>query len=225
LGLAVARALNAFTRDNENAPDKLAASVGRGQRSAVGTYGFSLGGLIAEEGKIPGETLAPLETRIALPEPWRWLLIQPQGANGLHGRSERQAFSTLDDVSEDHRQELAVELRERLIPAARRGDFLSFSDSLFRFGYRAGLCFKDIQGGAYHGPRIEQIVSIARSLGISGVGQSSWGPTVFGLCPDESAAQAIARKLRECLLDADTSITGTANQGAQITVDGERISS
>src|SRR6185369_9568677 len=46
LALAVAAALNAFAGLPSQTPTELALSVGRGLRSAVGTYGFVFGGLI-----------------------------------------------------------------------------------------------------------------------------------------------------------------------------------
>ena len=52
-------------------PAELAQSVGRGLRSAVGTYGFVHGGMIAERGKLPGEVISPLDARVVLPEDWR----------------------------------------------------------------------------------------------------------------------------------------------------------
>src|SRR5262245_37756271 len=44
LGLSVAAALNAFCGLPSQTPQELALSVGRGLRSAVGTYGFVFGG-------------------------------------------------------------------------------------------------------------------------------------------------------------------------------------
>ena len=53
-------------------------------------------------------------------------------------------------------------------------------------------------------------------MGIDGVGQSSWGPTVFALCESQTAAEDLLRQVRpsaeaedyECLISAP------ANQGA-----------
>jgi beta-ribofuranosylaminobenzene 5'-phosphate synthase len=107
-------------------------------------------------------------------------------------------------------------MQEMLIPAARRGDFAAFSSSLYHFGYQSGLSFASIQGGAYNGPRLQQIVETIQSLGITGVGQSSWGPTIFALCPDELSARVLAEQLRRTISDADITITATANHGARL---------
>ena len=66
-------------------PQELALSVGRGLRSAVGTYGFVFGGLIVEQGKLPDEPISPLDCRIDLPEAWRFVLVRPLGLTGIAG--------------------------------------------------------------------------------------------------------------------------------------------
>ena len=216
LGLSVARALCELYDKLPTTPPELARSVGRGQRSAVGTYGFFYGGLIAEPGKQATDTLAPLELRLELPTGWRWVLVCPRDGGGLHGDQERRVFSELQQSKLECTPELPRELHDRLLPAARQGDFQAFSDSIYRFGYQSGMCFASIQGGAYNGPRLQQIVETIRSLGVRGVGQSSWGPTIFALCPDEPAAQNLVDQLWRVVMDADIAITATANHGARI---------
>jgi beta-RFAP synthase len=216
LGLSVARALNEFVGDRSSSPETLARSVGRGERSAVGTYGFFYGGLIAEFGKSADDQLAPLEVRLDLPPSWRWLMVCPTDQGGLHGTQEQSAFADMRDPASDFASQLLEEVQKRLLPAARQGSFADFSASLYRFGYYSGLSFASVQGGAYNGPRLSQIVESIRQLGIEGVGQSSWGPTIFALCPDEAAAQTLARQLRVTMNDCDVSITATCNHGARI---------
>jgi len=85
LGLAVAAGLNAFCGLPSQTPQELALSVGRGLRSAVGTYGFVFGGLIVEQGKLPNEPISPLDCRINMPGAWRLFLVRPRGLAGLAG--------------------------------------------------------------------------------------------------------------------------------------------
>jgi beta-ribofuranosylaminobenzene 5'-phosphate synthase len=216
LGLCVGRLLDEFVGHPVAAPAELARSVSRGARSAVGTYGFFYGGLIAERGKLANEFLAPLQVRMELPSSWRWLLVRPRDHTGLYGTQEQRAFSEMLDPASDHARELSAELEHGLIPAAERQDFTEFSSSLFRFGYRSGLSFGAVQGGAYNGPRLQQIVDQIRHLGIEGVGQSSWGPTIFALCPDEATAESAANQLRRLVSHSDVSVTATCNHGARV---------
>ena len=86
LGMAVAMALSALAERPVDDSARLAESVQRGERSAVGSYGFSLGGLIIEAGKLPSDRLSPLITRQPLPDSWRFVLVQPRGVEGLSGK-------------------------------------------------------------------------------------------------------------------------------------------
>ena len=75
LNLAIGAGLCRFLNLSEASIEELAATVGRGARSAVGTYGFRLGGLIVDAGKESGQALGKLATRVALPDTWRFVLF------------------------------------------------------------------------------------------------------------------------------------------------------
>ncbi len=199
LALAVGAGLNASFGRETMTPEELTTCMGRGQRSAVGAYGFFLGGLVIEEGKAPGERLAPIKERILLPPQWRFLLIRPQSSEGLSGQEERDAFRALPSVPEPVTQRLWSIVQERLAPAARGGDFAEFSESLYEFGHEAGLCFAARQGGAYASALLERWVTGLRRHGVAGVGQSSWGPTLFALFPNHDAAATLAQDLQKLL--------------------------
>ena len=196
LGLSVAAALNALYGIVPARPRELAASVGRGKRSAVGTHGFFLGGLIVERGKQMDEPLSPLDCQLSLPEDWRVVLIRPTDFCGLSGIAEQQAFSELPTIPPAVTETLTDELRQNLLPAAAQGAFSGFSESLFRYGQLAGSCFATQQGGSYNGPRLTQLVHQILEMGVQGVGQSSWGPTLFALFPTLAAAETFCTKLR-----------------------------
>lgn len=220
LALSVAAGLNALFGLGEPSAVELAMSVGRGLRSAVGTYGFVLGGLIVERGKLPGEAIAPLDCRLDLPADWRALLIQSAATSGLSGSDEQQAFDNLPPVPDDVTRRLTDEIRLVMLPAAARGDFDEFSESVYRYGRLAGQCFAPIQGGPYNGPDLERLVESIRACGIRGVGQSSWGPTLFALLPDAAAAEALQRRLTETLPPPLPMMLSTSlnHRGAQVTL-------
>ncbi len=197
LALATAAALDQLVGLSTSCPRRWAAALGRGVRSAVGTYGFERGGLIVEAGKFAGDEISPLITRVALPRAWRFLLIWPSAGQGLSGQAERSAFESLPSVSPEVTDQLCHEALLNLIPAARDGRFDELSESLFRFGHTAGMCFAHAQGGPFSSPLLERRVEAMRSMGVRGVGQSSWGPTLFALLADENAARALADQLRK----------------------------
>jgi len=92
LALAVARAL-AELRGLPTEVTALARAVGRGRRSAIGTWTFALGGFVLEGGR-KGEdgAVAPLLARLPLPGAWRCVVVVPRGKPGLTGEEEAAAF-------------------------------------------------------------------------------------------------------------------------------------
>jgi beta-RFAP synthase len=216
LAMATAAGLSALHHLPTQSAGELAASVGRTGRSAVGTYGFTLGGLIAERGKLPGEPLSPLDCHLDLPPDWRFVLIAPRDVAGIANDQERTAFANLPAVPAAVTADLTRLARERLLPAAAQGDFATFAASVYQYGRHSGECFASLQGGPYNGPRLAALVAHLRSHGVIGVGQSSWGPTIYVLARDDAEAQQVAALSRAQEPDAELWIAAPANQGARI---------
>lgn len=219
LGLAVAAGLNRLAGVPDDTLDVMARRVARGLRSSVGTYGFRYGGLIAENGKLADETLGQLVAHLQLPSEWRFVLFRPTQLTGLAGRSEQQAFERLPPVDERVRDRLWRELVEGILPAAQRGDLNDFGDSVYRYGRQAGMCFAAYQGGPFANPTLASWVERARKLGVRGVGQSSWGPTLFGILPNEDAAAEFARDLQASPGGDELDILMTAASPAGASID------
>jgi len=96
-------------------------------------------------------------------------------------------------------------------------EFERFGDSVYRYGHQAGMCFAARQGGPFASPRIGALVSTIRGLGVRGVGQSSWGPTVFALLPNEAEAEYFSDHIGEHLGNPHTiEIVQPNNTGALI---------
>jgi predicted sugar kinase len=66
---------------------------------------------------------------------------------------------------------------------------------VYRFGHAAGQCFAAVQGGPYASDFAERLVNRIRRLGVEGVGQSSWGPTVFAVTQHHADAQSLIESL------------------------------
>jgi beta-ribofuranosylaminobenzene 5'-phosphate synthase len=219
LALSLAAGLNAFRGGPPLEAHQLAALTGRAARSAIGTYGFLHGGFLVESGKRADEDLSPLEHRAPLPASWRFVLICLAGQHGLSGEAEQTAFRDLPPVAPDTTRQLRHIVNDELVPAAAEGDFARFSRGVYRFGYRAGMCFSARQGGAFASPRIAQLVETVRGLGVEGVGQSSWGPTVFALLECDDSAKRFAAAINKSLNNQDTLIVAEPNaSGARITL-------
>jgi beta-RFAP synthase len=218
LALSVIAGLDAWRGNATLDAPELAAVARRGVRSAIGTYGFVLGGLLMETGRLDCQRLAPLEKRLSLSESWRFVLVIPAKQRGLSGEEERLAFQSLPPVPRPTTDALLAELTGELFPAAARGEFARFSDSLYRYGYAAGTCFAARQAGAFASPRVAELVERIRSLGVRGVGQSSWGPTVFALLESAAAAEEFCEQIRPHVIPDDMLIVAEpSNTGARIT--------
>jgi beta-RFAP synthase len=199
LGMSVAAGLSTLFDIPLQTPAELAISVGRGQRSAVGTYGFALGGLIVERGKRANEPISPLDCHLDLPTEWGVFLARARGASGLANLDEVRAMSDLPPPSASVTDQLENILRDRLVPAAARSNFDSFSAAVFDYGRLSGELFAPLQGGPYNGPLLTRIVELFRSRGLTGVGQSSWGPTIFAFTRSHDEATTLRKPLSEAL--------------------------
>lgn len=193
LGLAVAKALAVASGEPELASAELAARVGRGERSAIGVHGFDRGGLLVDAGKLPGEAVSPLLAHVSLPDEWRVVLFTPPVTNRWHGDHERRAFATASAGDPDALRKLA---EDEILPAARNGDVDAFGEAIYTFNRKAGEPFSVAQGGVYASREIADLVADVRACGVRGVGQSSWGPTVFAVAPDSDTALSLVLRFR-----------------------------
>jgi beta-RFAP synthase len=218
LALSIAAALDALAGRELREPEALAKIAGRARRSSIGTHGFFRGGLLVDPGKLAGEELPPLLTAVPLPSAWRFVLLRPAKAVGLSGDAERAAFGNLPPVSESRTAELYDIALSRLVPAARSANFHAFSRALEEFGRLAGECFASQQGGQYASVDAMRMIELAKRLGVHGVAQSSWGPTVAALLSNtEEAEQLVARVRQHDVAGAiQTMIAAPSNRGAFI---------
>ena len=197
LALAIAAGLRELVGLPPGSATELAAAVGRGARSAVGSHGFVHGGLIWERGRTSKSPLSDLTERVALPSEWRIVLVTPPRGRGLSGTAERRAFNSLPPVPAVVTQQLELLAEQRILPAATAADVDAFGEAIHEYGRIAGDCFAAVQGGPYASPETAACVDALRSMGVRGVGQSSWGPTVFAITPSMAAAANVAKSLSE----------------------------
>jgi beta-ribofuranosylaminobenzene 5'-phosphate synthase len=217
LGLAVARALAELTGVASD-PIELARSVGRGRRSAIGTWTFALGGFIVEGGRRLGsEEMAPLLARFAIPDSWRCVVAVPQGPRGLSGEAEARAFEQLPTPPDGEVERVSHLVLMQLLPALVEGDLSSFGGALSAVQRITGGWFAAQQGGVFAPGPTERLVADMAAAGASGVGQSSWGPAAYGLVESDAAASELAEQLRQTLGSAGAVFEGGfARHGARV---------
>jgi beta-RFAP synthase len=193
LGLAVARAL-AELHGLPTDPVELARVVARGKRSAIGTWTFALGGFIVEGGRRLGtDKIAPLLARFAVPSSWRCVVAVPPGARGLSGEAEAAAFEQLPAPPDRDVERVSHLVLMQLLPALVEADLASFGEALSAVQRITGAWFAEQQGGIFAPGHTEQLVADMAAWGTAGVGQSSWGPAVYGLVEGDEAARELAQ--------------------------------
>ena len=218
LNLAIAAGLRRFLNLADTSLEEMSATVGRGARSAVGTYGFELGGLIVDAGKEPGQALGKLATRVALPDAWRFVLFCQPDERGLAGSSEATAFERLKTVPDDVTGKLWTITNDEILPAVEQRDCRKFGGAIYRFGRLAGECFAAVQNGPFASEEIEGLVDLIRAFGVPGAGQSSWGPTVFAVTAGDEEARRLVEWVRgrTASVDYDVTIARPNNCGATL---------
>ncbi len=191
LALAVARAV-AGLGDARPGSVELAGQVGRGRRSGIGIHGFDHGGFLVDAGGRGETQIAPLVARAEVPDAWRIVLAGPETGEGLSEEAEREAFTRCGEMPGEATRVLTSLLLQQVLPGLNEADIDEAGEGLFGFGRLVGESFAAVQGGCYADPQMASLVEWARAEGIRGVGQSSWGPTIWMLCPDQAAADLLA---------------------------------
>lgn len=196
LALAVARA-SAELFDLPAEVTALAQAVDRGRRSGVGTWTFDHGGFVLEGGRTAdAEQVAPLLARLPFPEAWRCVVAVPRGKPGLAGDDEAAAFARLPSPSARDVERVAHLVLMQLLPALAEADLAGFGDALGEVQRITGGWFAPVQGGVFAPGETGELIERLRAWGALGVGQSSWGPAVYGIVGDPGASQALAERVR-----------------------------
>ncbi|WP_435145897.1 beta-ribofuranosylaminobenzene 5'-phosphate synthase family protein [Halobaculum sp. P14] len=229
---AVARAHGRDPEVRARAPD-----LGRGGRSGVGVAAFERGGVLLDAGhpterftaEPPAQgdwTVPPVVARHPVPDDWRFLLVVPDADPGRCGGDEdasiRRVVEAADPAVADR---VAGVLQRKLLPAVVDGAVERFGDAVRAVGRLNGTWFADAQGGVYRPPVGDLVAELGDAPAVFGAGQSSWGPTVYGVT-DAARADDARDAGRDALdaagVDGDVAVVRGRNDGAAVTgLDGE----
>jgi beta-RFAP synthase len=193
LGLAIARGL-AELAGIPAGPGELAEASARGARSSVGCWTFAAPGLVVEAGVPDGGWISPVVARYPMPERWRCVLAMPLGMEGVSGDPEERFFGQLRE-SAAAEPRVSRLLLTALLPGLLSGDIDEFGAALTQIQREMGSLFAAQQGGVFH-PRAAPLVDALLALGVGAVGQSSWGPSVYGIVDGPELAADVADRLR-----------------------------
>lgn len=190
----------------------------RGLRSGIGIESFKSGGFIVDGGGGNGEDETPLTLfRRNFPRDWRVVLVFPPGARGLSGKDEERAFGGMEPDS-GASAEICRLVLMKLLPGLLEEKLEVFGDAIERIQRITGESFAGAgaQSGCYASPLAEDIFSKMRRLGAHGMGQSSWGPLLYGFARDRAAARGVALGLRGFSPDVAVNVVSGRNVGARV---------
>jgi beta-ribofuranosylaminobenzene 5'-phosphate synthase len=219
LGLAIALGV-AELAGVRAGPQELADASGRGARSSVGSWTFAAPGLVVEAGVRADDAISPLVARYPMPERWRCVLALPTGVEGLSGDVEERFFSDLLHDRPGLEPRVSRLLLTALLPGLLTEDIDEFGGALTEIQRDIGSMFAARQGGVFH-PRAAPVVEALQALRVGAVGQSSWGPTVYGIVDGPERAADVADRLRRAVgPDIDVSVVDFDRTGARVTRQG-----
>src|SRR2546430_13491710 len=87
----------------------------------------------------------------------------------------------------------------QLLPAIAEADLPAFGAALAEVQRITGGWFAPAQGGVFAPGQTGEMVERLRDWGAAGVGQSSWGPAVYGITASAQESPGIARRARAVL--------------------------
>ena len=236
LGSGTPVALSALTGvgrayDGDPNARELAPELGRGGRSGVGVATFESGGFVLDAGHptarfttarpARGEWRVPaVSARHEMPEEWRFLLVVPEAEAGRSDEAEDESMrAVVERADPEIADRVAGVVTRRLLPAIAEGAVERFGAAVEEVGRLNGAWYADEQGGVYRPPVGSVVAVLADDPAVFGAGQSSWGPTVYGVTDAERAEAARAagkRALDEADVDGRVRVVRGRNDGAEV---------
>jgi beta-RFAP synthase len=218
--LAIATALASILDVDASIPE-LAVAMGRARRTAVGTSIFERGGFVVDGGKNLNTTKCPpLIYRQPFPIEWPFIVAVPNLKEGLSNSEENHAFDRLTKMPAEDAGQICRLIMLKLLPALAEKDIESFGSALTKIQIITGNHFAQAQGGTYASPAAAECIEFLKKSGAYGVGQSSWGPALYGVVKQEEA-KAVLSKVKAYLREGvggQAFIAKANNKGATITV-------
>jgi beta-ribofuranosylaminobenzene 5'-phosphate synthase len=216
---------------------EIALAVGRGVHSGIGIATFQHGGFVLDGGhklladnnssftknerkrQTGKDSVPPLLFKHPMPGDWFFVMIIPKADPGFSGAKEQSAFLQLPVAPPNLVEKISWVLLMKMLPALVEKDIANFGQALTRIQYMVGDCFASAQGGRFAAPLLEKLVDFLLAKGAAGAGQSSWGPTVYGLVQGKERAQTLtceAQKFLDSLRGGQALCVRPHNRGAQV---------
>ena len=197
--------------------DEIAYKFGRGRISRIGIEVFKQGGFILDAPRRIGEQINKTILRIEFPKNWLVVLGIPKEIRGLDEEEEKIAFNRLPKPSRKYPERISHLILVKLIPALLDNEIYEFGEALTEIQQLIGEVFKPVQGDVIANPISRKVIDVFSENNLVGLGQSSWGPTVYGFTPSMKTANEAMKAVKETFQDkVDVIITRGRNEGAVI---------
>jgi len=232
LRMAIAAAI-CFALDLEIDTVNLSKKVLRGGTSGIGSLGFWSGGILFDEGRkrpivsdvfVPSVLARDYDVSPLLYQkpdlPFFPVVVLPTGWDRIFGEQERQLFSKLTPIPKCQAEETSLLVFGDLRSAVEKEDFDGFCRAITAM---SNVGFKK-QELSIRGDAATKVFELMTSLGLFGVGMSSWGPACFGFVKSKKAAENIASELLKYPI-VEAAWPASFAEGATVQInDGEKIS-
>ncbi|WGI17690.1 beta-ribofuranosylaminobenzene 5'-phosphate synthase family protein [Methanonatronarchaeum sp. AMET-Sl] len=190
--------------DTEVDVELVAEDLGRFKYSRVGLNTFRDGGFVVEAGET-GQIY-----RTNFPKEWKILIAVPPGT-GVSGKKEQKALQKLLPTTPRYTEKVSAEILCRMIPSINK-DLQEFNKAIHNIQQQMGQTFKPIQNGQYATKKGQKLTKKLQKIS-KGVGQSSWGPTIYQITNKQNIKKS--RKQAKKIIK-NVFITNPDNQGATI---------
>ena len=212
----------------ERTPRQVAHDLGRGGTSGIGVAAFDRGGFIVDGGHSfgPGQEKErflpssasraappPILMRIAFPSSWRFVVVVPNTAPGIHGDIERAAFAERCPVPRDAVESLCRLVLMKLLPAVVERDISGFGEAVTSLRHEG---FGRVGADLAPTRSIELVEHLLRE-GAAGAGISSFGPAVYAIAEGARGARQLKDSVIPHLMEGSKAFISQAdNRGARI---------
>lgn len=218
MGLAVCSAI-AHLFDLDIDVTTIAKLTDRGARSGIGVGAFQQGGFIVDGGRGGKTIVPPVICRMAFPEQWRLILIFDNSKAGLSGSSEKSVFKKLPPMDPGISGHLCRTVLMRILPALVEANIQDFGKGVTHVQQMVGDYFANYQGGRFSSNLVADALTWMDDQGVTGVGQSSWGPTGFALVESETEANRLVHEASKVSnKELSFKVCKASNEGATIEI-------
>jgi beta-ribofuranosylaminobenzene 5'-phosphate synthase len=212
---------------------RLAEIMGRGGTSGIGIAAFQYGGFIVDgghpfkKGKKGKKAFLPSRASKASPPPiivkydfpldWLFVIAIPNISKGFYGKREVEAFRAICPTPSIEAEKTSRLILMKMLPALKEFNIKEFGEALTDLQN-----ISDIKKSLIH-PIAKKCIEKMLENGAYGAGQSSWGPSIYGLVKGKHQAEKLTKTIKSFIdeeVGGEVFYSSVNNKGATIKILG-----